>query len=184
MNQRSKQWSKVGAPVVFGVALTLVIASCGKNASPTAPGASNGSLVQGTLTPVPDPTPDPTPTPTPTPTPGGGEGCTPGYWKQEQHFDSYPAGYSPSMLFSAAFPGSTVFGGRTLLSVLSDGGGGLTALGRHAVAALLNSASSGVDYDYTTAQVISRFNAAVASGDYETQKNLFAAFNEQGCPLD
>jgi hypothetical protein len=178
MKTRSERWSKVGAPVVFGLALTLVIASCGKSASPTAPGASAAAQVQGTEEPVPDPTPPPPPPP------GGGEGCTPGYWKQDQHFDSWPAPYTPSTLFSVAFPGSTVFGGRTLLSVLSDGGGGLTALGRHAVAALLNAASGGVDYDYTTAQVISRFNAAVASGDYETQKNLFAGFNEQGCPLD
>ena len=33
----------------------------------------------------------------------GGEGCTPGYWKQSQHFDSYPAGYSPDDLFDDYF---------------------------------------------------------------------------------
>lgn len=111
---------------------------------------------------------------------GGGEGCTPGYWKQSQHFDSW-VGYTPGQLFSTVF--ADAFPGKTLLQVLGQGGGGLNALGRHTVAALLN-ASSSVDYDLNTAQVIAAFNAAFASGDYETQKNIFAGFNEQGCPLN
>ena len=81
-------------------------------------------------------------------------------------------------MFEDAFPG------KTLLEVLENGGGGLDALGRHTVAALLNAASSGVDYDLTTAQVISAFNAVFPGGDYETLKNRFAGFNEQGCPID
>jgi hypothetical protein len=60
----------------------------------------------------------------------------------------------------------------------------LNALGRHAVSALLNAASSSVDYDLSVAQVIAQFNAAFASGNYETQKNIFAGFNEQSCPID
>ncbi len=64
---------------------------------------------------------------------GGGEGCTPGYWKQSQHFDSW-TGYSPSTQFSAVF--ENAFPGKTLLQVLEQGGGGLNALGRHTVAAL------------------------------------------------
>jgi hypothetical protein len=72
----------------------------------------------------------------------------------------------------------------TLLQVLEQGGGGLKALGRHTVAALLNAASSGVSYDLTVAEVINAFNAAFASGGYETQKDEFAGFNEQGCPLN
>ncbi len=177
MMQRSEQWSKVGAPVVFGLALTLVIASCGKNASPTAPGASNGSLVQGELTPVPNP-PDPEPTPTPTP---GGEGCTPGYWKQEQHFDSWVT-YSPDQLFSSVF--DNAFPGMTLLEVLEQGGGGLNALGRHTVAALLNAANDDVAYELSVASVISAFNAAFPGGDYEALKNEFASLNERLCPID
>jgi hypothetical protein len=81
-------------------------------------------------------------------------------------------------VFADAFPGMT------LQQVAAQGGGGLKALGRHTVAALLNAASSGVDYDYSVADVIADFNAAFASGDYETQKNLFAVANEQGCPLN
>ena len=175
--QRSEQWSKVGAPIVFGLALTLVIASCGKNASPTAPGASNGSQVQGTLTPVPDP-PEPEPTPTPTP---GGEGCTPGYWKQEQHFDSW-VGYSPNQLFSSVF--ENAFPGMTLLQVLQNGGGGLDALGRHTVAALLNAGNDDVAFELSAASVISSFNAAFPGGDYEALKNRFAGLNERVCPID
>jgi hypothetical protein len=114
--------------------------------------------------------------------PGGGEGCTPGYWKQPQHFDSYPAGYSPNDLFDTYF--ANAFPGMTLVQVAGQGGGGLKALGRHAVAALLNAASSGVDYDLSVAQVIAAFDAAYASGDYETQKNIFEGYNEQGCPLN
>lgn len=116
-------------------------------------------------------------------TPQTGEGCTPGYWKQSQHFDSYPAGYTSDMLFFDAF-GVDAFPGLTLSQVAALGGGGLNALGRHAVAALLNSASDGVDYDLSEADVISAFAAAYASGDYETQKNIFAGLNELGCPLN
>ena len=112
----------------------------------------------------------------------GGEGCTPGYWKQSQHFGSYPAGYDPDDLFDTYF--ADAFSGMTLVQVASQGGGGLNALGRHAVAALLNAASTDVDYDLTVAQVIAAFDAAFASGDYEDQKNIFEGLNEQGCPLN
>jgi uncharacterized repeat protein (TIGR01451 family) len=113
-----------------------------------------------------------------------GQGCTPGYWKQDHHFDSWPAPYTPTTRFSAVF--DNAFGTRTLAQVLSLGGGGLSALGRHTVAALLNAASSGVNYDLTAAEVIARFNAIYpgTTTKYETLKNEFAGFNEQGCPLN
>lgn len=116
--------------------------------------------------------------------PPAGQGCTPGYWKQSQHFGSWTAPYTPTTAFSAVF--SNAFPGMTLLQVLGQGGGGMKALGRHAVAALLNTASANVAYDLTTAQVISSFNSAYASGNagtIETQKNLFDMLNNQGCPL-
>jgi len=110
-------------------------------------------------------------------------GCTPGYWKQSQHFDSW-VGYIPTQLFASVF--ENAFNTKTLLWTLGNGGGGLGALGRHTVAALLNSANPGVsaDYPYTTAQVVSMFNAVYPGGDYETLKNQFAAANEMGCPLN
>lgn len=110
-----------------------------------------------------------------------GEGCTPGYWKQSQHFDSWPSPYTPGQAFSSVF--ANAFPGKSLVQVLALQGGGLEALGRHAVSALLSAATFG-DYGLTTAQVISMFNAAYASGDYETTKNKFAALNEQLCPLN
>lgn len=114
----------------------------------------------------------------------GGEGCTPGYWKQEQHFDSWTAPYAPSTLFSDVF--EDAFPSQTLLQVMQNGGGGLNALGRHTVAALLNSASSGVDYGQTAAGVIDAFNAAYpgTKADYTVLKNDFAYDNEQDCPLN
>lgn len=61
-------------------------------------------------------------------------------------------------------------------------GGGLNALLRHAAAAYLNAASPNVDYPLTTTQVVTRTNTAIASGQYESQKNQFAGFNEDGSP--
>ncbi len=114
----------------------------------------------------------------------GGQGCTPGYWKQPHHFRSWPAPYQPSDLFSAYF--ENAFPGKTLLQVLSQGGGGLVALGRHTVAALLNAASSNVSYDLTVQQVVDAFNAAYpgTTSSYNTLKDRFEYFNEQGCPLN
>jgi len=112
----------------------------------------------------------------------GGQGCTPGYWKQDQHFDSWPAGYLPTDLFSKYF--EDAFPGKNLLFVLSQGGGGLAALGRHTVSALLNAASNGVNYNLSVQNVIDGFNNVFPNGDYEGQKNIFAGFNEQTCPLN
>ena len=116
--------------------------------------------------------------------PSGGQGCTPGYWKQSQHFGSWTAPYTPTTAFSAVF--SNAFPGMTLLQVLGQGGGGMKALGRHSVAALLNAASGDVAYDQSVAQVISSFNSAYASGNagtIERQKDLFDMLNNLGCPL-
>jgi hypothetical protein len=118
--------------------------------------------------------------------PGSGtQGCTPGYWKQSQHFSSWTNPYAPSTLFDSAFA-RTVFPGKNLLDVLKTGGGGLNALGRQAVAALLNSVSNNVDYLYSSTQVISALQAAVDNGGaqiIESQKNAFEAENQRGCPL-
>lgn len=114
----------------------------------------------------------------------GAEGCTPGYWKQEQHFDSWTTPYTPDTQFSAVF--EDAFPGKTLLDVMKTGGGGLEALGRHTVAGLLNSASSGVEYGQTTADVINTFNAAYPGTKYgyNAVKDDFAESNERGCPLN
>jgi hypothetical protein len=114
----------------------------------------------------------------------GGEGCTPGYWKQPQHFDSWTAPYAPNQQFSLYF--ENAFPGMTLLQVLQQGGGGLNALGRHTVSALLNAASPDVSYAFSPAQVISAFNSVFPGTDaqYEALKNRFATENERLCPLN
>jgi hypothetical protein len=114
------------------------------------------------------------------PPPPAGMGCTPGYWRQSQHFDSW-TGYAPGDAFATVFGVSRA---GTLLDNVWATGGGANALARHAVAALLNAASGGVDYPYTTAEVIAAVQAAFASGDFEATKDLFEAANEAGCPLN
>lgn len=114
------------------------------------------------------------------PPPSEGWGCTPGYWKQKQHFDSW-VNYAPGDNYFAVF-GTGFDDG--LLGVLKTGGGGEAALGRHSVAALLNAASPDVDYAYTEAEIIQMVQDAFASGDFESVKNLFEYENELGCPLN
>lgn len=138
-----------------------------------------------TPTPTPTVTPSPTPTPTPTVTPtppAGGEGCTPGYWKQKQHFDSW-VDFEPGDSFDDVFGVDSSFDG-TLLQALKRGGGGENAHGRHAVAALLNAATGGVDSSFSVDEVIQAVQDAYDSGDFEGQKNIFADDNESGCPLN
>ncbi len=124
-----------------------------------------------------------------------GQGCTPGYWKQSQHFDSWTAPLAPGALFTApgfTSPGSnaavrrgqTVTNVSTQLQALEANQGSLAALTRHAMAALLNAAHPGVAYGMSPAGVVAAYNAALAGGDVEGTKNMFEARNEAGCPLN
>jgi hypothetical protein len=123
------------------------------------------------------------PPPPPPPPPPGDEGCTPGYWKQPQHLDSW-VGYAPSDSYETVFGVDASFDAATLLQVLKQGGGGEKALGRHAVAALLNASNPDVPYSYTAAEVIAKVQEAYATGDFEGAKNMLAEQNEKFCPLD
>ena len=119
------------------------------------------------------------------PPPVGGLGCTPGYWKQDHHFDSWPSPYLPTAGFNSTFAIGTNWFPNSLTLVQAAGlnGGGKSALARHAVASLLNAATgfSG----FTPAQVIAAVQAAYNDASLiETNKNLFAAYNEQRCPLN
>jgi hypothetical protein len=121
-----------------------------------------------------------------------GEGCTPGFWKQDQHFDSW-TGFLPSQTLESVFdvPDSLGLDNATLLQALNFGGGpgvlgGAQILLRAGVAALLNAASPGVDYPLSTAEVISAVNGALASGDRDTMLDLAGvldANNNLGCSL-
>jgi hypothetical protein len=124
----------------------------------------------------------------------GGEGCTPGYWKN--HAKSWPAtGYSTSQKVQSVFSQASLYpalGSSTLLQALSfDGGSTLEGaagnLLRAATAALLNSAHSGVDYPWVTANVISDVNAALASKNRDAILALASELdqdNNLGCPLN
>ncbi len=130
---------------------------------------------------------------------GGGEGLTPGFWKNHSIYGNAPheewtaTGYSPDQSYEAVF-GIIKLGANptgtdalpTLLDALNTGGGGVNALLRHSTAALLNAADPNVDYLYSQAQIISMTQTAINSGDaalIESTKNLFAAQNELGADL-
>jgi len=108
------------------------------------------------------------------------QGCSPGYWKQPQHFGSYPEGVFPNDLFtSVGF--ENAFPGKTLLQVLSQGGGGLNALGRIIVGAYLN-ASTIDNFAFTPEEVVADFNAVFPGGDYNALKAKYEALQDP-CPL-
>jgi hypothetical protein len=115
------------------------------------------------------------------------EGCTQGYWGQEQHFDSWgPTGYTTTTLFSSAFGRTLPDPNATLLDALNPQGSvsQLEQLAQQATAALLNAAHPDINYPLTTAQVISKFQAAFDSGNYEATKDLFDGYNNSFCPLN
>ena len=113
------------------------------------------------------------------------EGCTPGYWRQEQHFDSWvPTGYSIGDDFETVFGVNASFDPDTLLDAVWLGGGGEFALARHAVAALLNAAHPDVDYQFTVAEIIAGVQNAYATGDFEPFKSQLDYANNAGCPLN
>jgi hypothetical protein len=122
----------------------------------------------------------------PCPPPPCDEGCTPGYWKQEQHFDSWE-GYSTDDMFDDVFGvGPSI----TLLEALNArrkdySSGAEAAMLRHAVAALLNAANSDVNYGEDTDWVIEGVNLAYAGElGFEYVKDVFEDYNERHCPLN
>jgi hypothetical protein len=129
----------------------------------------------------------------------GNQGCTPGYWKQSQHFDSWPAAYSTGQAISTVFnvPGTYTLNGAglgtyTLLQGLSfQGGNDLSGkaqiLLRAAISAVLNSGS--VQYGMSLTDIVSSVNAALASGDATQIINLATTLDNLnnglgGCPLN
>jgi len=84
-------------------------------------------------------------------------------------------------LFVSAF-GVDAFPGKTMEDVLSTGGGGLNALGRQVVAALLNSVAL-ANYPLSSGQVIAAFQNAFASGDYTPLTNQLEGYGDN-CVLN
>ena len=150
--------------------------------------ASSGSS-RYTATPTPTASPSATPSPTVTPTPAP-EGCTPGFWRNHLA-DWAPTGFRPLppdvSRFEAIFERDAFIGDPTLLEVLGFGGGGLDALSRHAVAALLNAAHPDIHPDPaldTVEEVIALWQEAFdGERDVEQTKDIFEAANEAGCPI-
>ena len=123
----------------------------------------------------------------------GGEGCTPGYWRQSQHFGNWPVGidyrvdqafdgFCGSMDAALQRPESGNVCDLTLLQAVQLRGGGVNALMRHAAAAWLNAGST-VDFYYAQSEVEDMTEAALMSGMYEATKDGLADANEAGCPL-
>jgi len=110
------------------------------------------------------------------------KGCTPGYWKQAQHFGNWD-GYSPDDYVDGVFGcGPNI----TLLEGLQNGGGDIDALTRHAVAALLNAAQWSCFDGGCVSDVISAYCTAIAGDSYDIErlKNRLAQANEENdCPL-
>jgi hypothetical protein len=106
--------------------------------------------------------------------PPGGEGCTPGYWKNHLG-DWSPTGYSPADDFDAAFGVDLFSPDITLDDAVNARGGGVKKLARHGTAALLSAAHPQVNYPFTVAEVI----ALVQAGDVDP----LVAANELGCEI-
>ena len=129
-----------------------------------------------------------TSTSTSTTTPEGGEGCTPGFWKNnadKKGASQWTDPYDPTDLVSSVFADApTAIGSKTLLAGLQQGGGDLDALTRHAIAAVLSAAHPGVDYPLTVAEIVDMVNDAYNGlTDVEDLKDLLAGFNEAGCSI-
>ena len=179
MNHKRTIFS-VLAGVVMAVASTALILGPAQAGSQSTSSSTTTSPPPTTTTSPPTTTTSPPPTTT-TPPPPGGEGCTPGFWKN--HPEEFPAPYTAGTTLGSVFAGlSADYASLTFAEALELGGGGLDALLRSAVAALLNAASADVDYPLSVAQVIAQTNAAIASGDYEATKDLFDEYNNLTAP--
>jgi hypothetical protein len=122
----------------------------------------------------------------------GVQGCSPGFWKQTQHFDSWTS-VSPNTPFATVF-GRTITvgaGGRdtvanpTLLQALSATGGGASQIARIGTAAYLSAVDPNVNYPYSPAQVIQAVQQALdgTTGSIAIA-DLEKAWEEGGqCPL-
>lgn len=123
--------------------------------------------------------------------PASTQGCSPGYWKNHTAAGKWPSPYTPGTTFSSVFGATNnPFGTKTLLQVLQTGGGGITALGRQTVSALLNAQALGAaNFGIDAATVISDFDA-VYPGTSAAQQTLQTYFesltdvNGRVCPLN
>lgn len=136
---------------------------------------------------------------------GTTEGCTPGYWKQSQHFDSWQEA-QPTQKFVTKFsmePVGFVSADLTMLQALQGGGGsGLDGarkiLARAAAAAWLNAAYDQGDHlaypwrrqavgEEGRPPLVETVRSALQGSDRDAMLSLAAqldADNNLGCPLN
>jgi hypothetical protein len=132
----------------------------------------------------------------------GNQGCTPGYWKVKQHWDSWVGtGYTTTQLLNTVFviPASytvknKAMGSYSMVDGLSFQGGSTLSgkaeiLVRAAVAAVLNAGKTNVAYPATKSQIITAVNSALASANATTITNLATLLDKAnnglgGCPLN
>jgi hypothetical protein len=114
--------------------------------------------------------------------PEDAQGCGPGYWRQEQHLDSWVT-VTPDQDYESTFDVDASFTA-TLLEALRLNGGGERALARHAVAALLNINNPDVSYAIDASQLNALVQNAYITRDFESAKDILETHNERGCPLN
>jgi len=135
-----------------------------------------------------------------TPPPGAGKGCTPGYWKQSQHFGSWvPTGLAPTNLVGSVFSSASLYSlsGISLSNyklvdgLAFKGGPGLVGaaqiLLRAAIAADLNARYAGMGYPLAAASVVTAVNNALSSANRDTMLSLATQLddmNNLGCQLN
>jgi len=131
----------------------------------------------------------------------GGEGCTPGFWKNngDKHDASAWDCFTPETKFSEVFDlvdtliirgkGKSTIEDPTLLEALGANGGGINAMVRHGVAAMLNACSDCVQYAIVDpGEVISMIEDTLNEEEeaYTVGElhSMFAEANESGCPVN
>ena len=127
----------------------------------------------------------------------GAEGLTPGFWKTNvdtKNAVAWPRLADGTLVLDPLQPVSSLFAGfppvyasLTLDQGLGSGGGGIEALLRHAIAAVLNATHPWVAYPLSAGEIVALVNAAIASGNpttIESLKNQLQGYNERGSDLD
>ena len=117
-------------------------------------------------------------------------GCTPGYWKQEQHFYAWPAPYSRNEVTSFGDLNGDGAADTPLDALKYKGGnnidGARRILTRAYVAEILNEAAFGDDYPANPDDYAYIFWDTFRNGDRKTMLDLATQldmWNNAGCPL-
>ena len=134
------------------------------------------------------------------PPPPYGKGCTPGYWKQSQHFASWiPTGLSPNGLIGSVFANASLYSlsGTSMANyklvdgLAFKGGTGLVGaaqiLLRAGIAAELNARYSGLGYPMTAATIVTAVNNSLSGANRAAMITLAGQLddlNNLGCPLN